>query len=40
MIYVTGDLHGKLSRFDDTKLSKLKKGDMDLTHGNYELKDV
>ena len=35
MIYVTGDFHGKLSRFDDTKLKKLKKGDTLVICGDF-----
>lgn len=35
MIYVTGDFHGDISRFDDPKLKKLKKGDTLIICGDF-----
>lgn len=35
MIYVTGDLHGELCRFDDAKIHKLKKGDSLIICGDF-----
>ena len=35
MIYVTGDMHGDMSRFKDSKLKKLKKGDMLIVCGDF-----
>lgn len=35
MIYVTGDMHGIISRFDDPRLNKLKKGDTLIVCGDF-----
>lgn len=35
MIYVTGDMHGILSRFDDPRLNKLKNGDTLIICGDF-----
>ena len=35
MIYVTGDLHGEMSRFKEKKIKKLKKGDTLLVTGDF-----
>ena len=35
MIYVTGDMHGILSRFDDSRLNKLKSGDTLIICGDF-----
>lgn len=35
MIYVTGDMHGLVSRFDDPRLKKLKAGDTLLICGDF-----
>lgn len=35
MIYLTGDLHGELRRFDDSKIHKLKKGDSLIICGDF-----
>lgn len=35
MIYCTGDTHGDLSRFDDKRLKKLKKGDYLIICGDF-----
>lgn len=37
MIYVTGDVHGDLSRFEDKRLRKLKKGDSLIICGDFGL---
>ena len=37
MIYVTGDVHGDLSRFEDKALRKLKKGDSLIICGDFGL---
>lgn len=37
MIYVTGDVHGDLSRFGDKRLRKLKKGDSLIICGDFGL---
>lgn len=35
MIYVTGDMHGNISRFDDKAITKLKKGDYLIVCGDF-----
>ena len=35
MIYITGDLHGEIERFDDKKMKKLKKGDILIVCGDF-----
>ena len=35
MIYVTGDMHGQISRFDDPALHKLKERDTLLICGDF-----
>lgn len=35
MIYVTGDMHGSISRFDDKTISKLRKGDYLIVCGDF-----
>lgn len=37
MIYVTGDIHGDLSRFEDKRLKKLRKGDSLIICGDFGL---
>ena len=35
MIYITGDLHGEISRFDSSQMKKLKKGDTLIVCGDF-----
>ena len=35
MIYVTGDLHGDLSRFSDPRIRRLRKGDILIVCGDF-----
>ncbi len=35
MVYVTGDMHGDINRFDDPALKKLKKGDILIICGDF-----
>ena len=35
MIYITGDIHGDLSRFKDKRIKKLKKGDTLIVCGDF-----
>lgn len=35
MIYVTGDMHGEQSRFDDSRIKKLKRGDYLIICGDF-----
>lgn len=35
MIYITGDTHGQLNRFDDAKIRRLKKGDSLIICGDF-----
>ncbi|HHV30813.1 metallophosphoesterase family protein [Caproiciproducens sp. LBM24188] len=35
MIYITGDLHGEMSRFDSSAMKKLKKGDTLIVCGDF-----
>ena len=35
MIYVTGDMHGDISRFENSKIKKLKKGDSLIICGDF-----
>lgn len=35
MIFVTGDMHGSISRFDDKTISKLRKGDYLIVCGDF-----
>lgn len=35
MVYITGDMHGELSRFNDKSLKKLKKGDFLIICGDF-----
>jgi hypothetical protein len=35
LVYITGDLHGELCRFDDSQIRKLKKGDSLIVCGDF-----
>lgn len=35
MIYITGDLHGEMKRFDDSQIRRLKKGDTLIICGDF-----
>ncbi len=35
MVYITGDMHGDIKRFDDPALKKLKKGDILIVCGDF-----
>ena len=35
MLYITGNMHGEMARFEDSRIRKLKKGDTLIVCGDF-----